>query len=94
MAGRPGSQESAKADCQREHRHEVHAPGAHSTSPSACPRRQNWNIQVVADLAQTGPVPGRDQGRTLHLDPVRHLRRRWGKKLTVFTTGPVTKVDH
>ena len=48
---------------------------------------------MVADLAQTGPVPGRDQGRTLHLEPVRHLQRRWGKKLTVFTTGPVTKVD-
>jgi hypothetical protein len=32
--------------------------------------------------------------RTLHLDPVHHLERRWGKKLTVFTTGPVTKVDH
>ena len=25
--------------------------------------------------------------RALHLDPVRHLRRRWGKKLTVFTAG-------
>jgi hypothetical protein len=32
--------------------------------------------------------------RTLHLDPVHHLQRRWGKKLTVFTTGSVTKVDH
>jgi hypothetical protein len=32
--------------------------------------------------------------RTLHLDPVHDLQRRWGKKLTVFTTGPVTKVDH
>ena len=32
--------------------------------------------------------------RTLHLDPVHHLHRRWGKKLTVVTTGSVTKVDH
>ena len=23
-----------------------------------------------------------------------HLQRRWGKKLTVFTTGPFTKLDH
>ena len=32
--------------------------------------------------------------RTLHLDPIHHLQRRWGKKLTVFTTGAVAKVDH
>jgi hypothetical protein len=32
--------------------------------------------------------------RTLHLDPIHHLQRRWGRKLTVFTTGAVTKVDH
>jgi hypothetical protein len=32
--------------------------------------------------------------RTLHLDPIHHLERRWGKKLTVFTTGPVTRADH
>ena len=32
--------------------------------------------------------------RTLHLDPIRHLERRWGKDLTVFTTGSVTQVDH
>jgi len=25
--------------------------------------------------------------RTLHLDPIHHLERRWGKKLTVFTAG-------
>lgn len=31
--------------------------------------------------------------RTLHLDPIHHLERRWGKKLTVFTDGPVTKAD-
>jgi hypothetical protein len=32
--------------------------------------------------------------RTLQLDPIHHLERRWGKKLTVFTDGPVTKADH
>jgi hypothetical protein len=28
--------------------------------------------------------------RTLHLDPVHNLERRWGKKLTVFAAGPAT----
>ena len=32
--------------------------------------------------------------RTLHLDPIHHLQRRWGKKLTVFATGPLTEGDH
>jgi hypothetical protein len=32
--------------------------------------------------------------RTPHLDQVHHLQRRCRKKLTVFTTGSVTKVDH
>jgi hypothetical protein len=26
--------------------------------------------------------------RRLHLDPIHHLRRRWGKNLTIFTTSP------
>jgi hypothetical protein len=26
--------------------------------------------------------------RTLHLDPIHHLQRRWGKQLTVFSAGP------
>ena len=32
--------------------------------------------------------------RTLRLDPIHHLERRWGKELTVFTAGPVAHVDH
>jgi hypothetical protein len=32
--------------------------------------------------------------RTLHLDPIHHLQRRWGKKLIVFTAGGNTKQDH
>ena len=32
--------------------------------------------------------------RTLHLDPVHHLQRRWGKKLTVFTAGTATNAVH
>ena len=31
--------------------------------------------------------------RTLHLDPIHHLRRRWGKLLTVFTPGPGNKPE-
>jgi hypothetical protein len=36
-------------------------------------------------------ISGQDAGwlaRTLHRDPIHHLQRRWGAKLTVFTTGP------
>jgi hypothetical protein len=32
--------------------------------------------------------------RTLHLDPIHHLQRRWGNQLTVFTTGPHSKLHH
>jgi hypothetical protein len=32
--------------------------------------------------------------RTLHLDPVHHLERRWGKKLTVFAAGSLTTGKH
>ena len=32
--------------------------------------------------------------RTLHLDPIHHLERRWGKKLTVFAAGSDAKADH
>jgi hypothetical protein len=32
--------------------------------------------------------------RTLHLDPIHHLERRWGKKLTVFATSTTTAEDY
>jgi hypothetical protein len=32
--------------------------------------------------------------RTLHRDPIHYLQHRWGKKLTVFTTGPGSRPDH
>ena len=32
--------------------------------------------------------------RALHLDPIHHLQRRWGKKLTVFAAGSGIKLDH
>jgi hypothetical protein len=40
---------------------------------------------------------GRDDSwlaRTLHLDPVHHLERRWGKKLTVFAVGSLATGEH
>lgn len=36
-------------------------------------------------------ISGQNAGwlaRTLHRDPIHHLQRRWGAKLTVFSTGP------
>ena len=32
--------------------------------------------------------------RTLHLDPIHHLERRWGKKLTVFAVGSLSTGRH
>jgi hypothetical protein len=32
--------------------------------------------------------------RTLHMDPIHHLQRRWGKRLTVFTASPGSEPDH
>jgi len=32
--------------------------------------------------------------RTLHLDPVHNLERRWGEEADLFASGPATKVDH
>jgi hypothetical protein len=99
MAGRPGRHESAKADCQCEHRHEVRAPWCAQHVPfcmppapeleHSCGRRSRDDV-----ILATGGHEGSWLARTLHLNPVHHLQRRWGKKLTVFTTGLVTKVDH
>ena len=30
--------------------------------------------------------------RALHMDPIHHLQRHWGRKLTVFT-GPSAKAE-
>ena len=42
-------------------------------------------------ILMTGSQEGSWLARSLHLDPMRQLERRWGKKLTVFTTGGDTK---
>jgi hypothetical protein len=45
-------------------------------------------------ILATGSHGGSWLARTLHLDPVHHLQRRWGKQLTVFAAGPASKPDH
>jgi hypothetical protein len=42
-------------------------------------------------IVATGMQGGSGVARRLHLDPVHQLRRRWGKRLTVFEGEPVTR---
>jgi hypothetical protein len=53
-------------------------------------RNQDYDEVILATSGHDGSW----LARTLHLDPIHHLERRWGKKLTVFTAGPVSTVDH
>jgi hypothetical protein len=39
-------------------------------------------------ILMTSNQEGSWLARTLNRDPIRHLQRHWGKKLTVFTAGP------
>jgi hypothetical protein len=50
-------------------------------------RGHNYDEVILA----TGRQEGTRLVRSLRLDPVHQLRRRWGRRLTVFTTGPATK---
>ena len=53
-------------------------------------RRNDYDEVIVATSGHEGSW----LARTLHLDPIHHLERHWGKNLTVFPTGSVTQVDH
>jgi len=53
-------------------------------------RRHDYDEVILATSGHEGSW----LARILHLDPIHHLQRRWGKKLTVFTTGPLTKLGH
>ena len=53
-------------------------------------RRHDYDEVILATSGHEGSW----LARILHLDPIHHLQRRWGKKLTVFTTGPFTKLGH
>ena len=50
-------------------------------------RRHDYDEVILA----TGRQGGMRLARSLRLDPVHQLRRRWGQQLTVFATGPATK---
>jgi len=52
-------------------------------------RRHNYDEVIVA----TGRQGGSRLARSLRLDPVHQLRRRWGQRLTVFATGAAAKPD-
>ena len=52
-------------------------------------RRHDYDEVILA----TGRQGGTWLPRSLHLDPIHQLRRRWGRRLTVFTSGPGTKPD-
>jgi hypothetical protein len=49
-------------------------------------RRHDYDEVLVATSGHDGSW----LARTLHLDPIHHLERRWGKKLTVFATSTPT----
>jgi hypothetical protein len=46
-------------------------------------RRHDYDEVIVA----TGRQGGTRLARSLHMDPIHQLRRRWGQRLTVFTSG-------
>jgi hypothetical protein len=50
-------------------------------------RRHHYDEVILA----TGRQGGTWLVRSLHLDPIDQLRRRWGQRLTVFTSGPDKK---
>jgi hypothetical protein len=45
-------------------------------------------------ILATGNHEGSWLARTLHLDPIHHLQRRWGRQLTVLAGGAYGKPDH
>lgn len=53
-------------------------------------RRHDYDEVILA----TGGHDGSWLARTLHLDPIHQLERRWGKKLTVFAADSGAKADH
>jgi hypothetical protein len=50
-------------------------------------RRHDYDEVILA----TGRQGGTRLARSLHMDPIHQLRRRWGQRLTVFTSGPDKK---
>jgi len=52
-------------------------------------RRHDYDEVILA----TGKQGGTRLAHSLHRDPIHQLRRRWGQRLTVFTSGPDKKPD-
>jgi hypothetical protein len=50
--------------------------------------RAHHNDEVILATRRQG---GSWLARSLHLDPVHQLRRRWGRHLVIFAAGPGTK---
>jgi hypothetical protein len=50
-------------------------------------RRHEYDEVILA----TGRQGGTRLARSLHMDAIHQLRRRWGQRLTVFTSGPDKK---
>ena len=50
-------------------------------------RRHNYDEVIVA----TGRQGGTRLARSLRMDPIHQLRRRWGQRLTVCASSPATK---
>jgi hypothetical protein len=59
------------------------------TAVDAETRRNNYDEVLLVTSGQDGSR----LTRTLHLDPIHHLQRRWGEKLTVFTADGGTQPD-
>ena len=53
-------------------------------------RRNGYDEVILATRGHAGSW----LARTMHLDPIHHLQRRWGTKLTVFTATGDTQPDH
>jgi hypothetical protein len=50
-------------------------------------RRHHYDEVILATRSQGGS----GLARSLHLDPLHQLRRRWGQRLVIFAAGPGTK---
>ena len=53
-------------------------------------RRHDYDEIILMTSNQEGSW----LARTLHRDPIHHLQRHWGKKLTAFTTGDGSQLEH
>jgi hypothetical protein len=51
-------------------------------------RRHDYDEIILMTSSQEGSW----LARALHMDPIHHLQRHWGRKLTVFT-GPSAKAE-